>query len=131
MIKDLIKLANRLDQKGFKKEADILDKIIKAAGEVLPFPQKTKEVSRNRETPGELVELSRERANPPETKREKEKIIFVLDDASGDYSHWAEEALLAKVSEKDLDDLKAGKPLKEVLRVQSLIPLAEFFEEEP
>ncbi len=28
MIKDLIKLANHLDKKGFRKEADFLDKII-------------------------------------------------------------------------------------------------------
>jgi hypothetical protein len=31
MIKELIKLANELDQRGFQKEADALDKIIKEA----------------------------------------------------------------------------------------------------
>ena len=35
MLKELINLANRLDQKGLKKEADFLDKIIKSAGELI------------------------------------------------------------------------------------------------
>ena len=34
MIKELIKLANHLDQKGLTKEADIVDNIIKSAGEL-------------------------------------------------------------------------------------------------
>ena len=38
MIKDLIKLANHLDDKGFAKEANYLDGIIKEAGDPLSDP---------------------------------------------------------------------------------------------
>ena len=40
MIKDLIRLANRLDEKGFQKEADMVDKIIKKfANEGVPVEE--------------------------------------------------------------------------------------------
>lgn len=44
MIKELIALANNLDSKGFSKEADVLDKIIKEAGVYQDYDAKTLEI---------------------------------------------------------------------------------------
>ena len=45
MINKLIKLASHLDEKGFKKEADYLDLIIKESAEELKVQQPTSDIS--------------------------------------------------------------------------------------
>ena len=61
MIKDLINLANDLDQKGLRKEADFLDKIIKQAGDIFSFPEDHQGSNKPQMTSGEVVDFGQRR----------------------------------------------------------------------
>jgi len=137
MINDLITLANDLDQKGLKKEADFLDKIIKQAGDIFSFPEDHQGSNKPRMTPGELVDFSQRKKEKEiddlleaqmaeeEALKKRDKFVFVLNDGSGNYNNWAEDALFFRVSQKTLNKIAKGEPINEVLDIRRAISLAD------
>lgn len=137
MIKDLISLANDLDQKGLKKEADLLDSIIKRASDIISFPEGPRGSQKPRMTPGELVDFSQRKREKEiddlleaqmakdEALKKRDKFVFILNDGSGNYDNWAEDALLFRVSQQTLNKLAKGESTQEVLDISRAISLAD------
>ena len=137
MIKELISLANDLDQKGLRKEADFLDEIIKQAGDIFSFPEDPRGSQKPRMTPGELVDFSQRKREKEiddlleaqmakdEALKKRDKFVFILNDGSGNYDNWAEDALLFRVSQQTLNKLAKGESTQEVLDISRAISLAD------
>ncbi len=118
MIKDLIILANNLDSKGLKKEANLIDKVIKEAGDLIDLDS----IRRDKD----LLE-SRTKETEEENKlKTRDKLIFVLDDGET----WATDAFVAKVSAEDLARLAEGDSVRDVVSVNKLISLGDLFQPE-
>ena len=88
MINDLIKLARHLDVKGFHKEANYVDALIKKAGELLDLDQ-----SRSKE---ELRDIDRRRPRPHE-------VIFLSDGET-----WDGEAFIAQLTDDEYTVISEG-----------------------
>ena len=67
LLKELITLANRLDQKGLKKEADFLDSLIKSAGELISLDEHRtpEEIEALLDRENDAILAERERDQPP------------------------------------------------------------------
>jgi len=97
MLKDLVELANHLDQKGLYKEADALDSIIKQAGlwDLLSFKQTSRKPKRPK------------RSNEEEFLDNLQKEIDLIKDEIEEEN-----------SQEKLENLKAKKEMLEAMKLQ-------------
>tara|TARA_A100001011_G_scaffold387556_1_gene465542 strand:- start:3887 stop:4234 length:348 start_codon:yes stop_codon:yes gene_type:complete len=88
VINDLIKLATHLDNKGFHKEANYVDALVKRAGELLQLDQ-----SRSKE---DLYDIDRRKPRPHE-------VIFLSDGET-----WDGEAFIAQLTDDEYNTISEG-----------------------
>jgi len=113
MLKELINLANRLDQKGLKKEADFLDKIIKSAGELVSLDEKR--------TPEDLWNVTTRRIEG----NEENMVEFIFLDDRETYSS---EGWIVKVTEEEAQQIEEGSLSLMDIPLQRVQPLPGFDE---
>lgn len=122
MINDLITLANDLDQKGLKKEADFIDSIIRQAGELVDLDQRRREKEAENLLSSHVDQIMKE-----QRKKDKENIkdqfIFVLDDEET----WAQDAFIVKVSDKELEAIRSEDNIKNVISPERYISIRDIF----
>jgi|ETNvirenome_6_85_1030632.scaffolds.fasta_scaffold15868_1 hypothetical protein len=118
MIKDLIILANNLDSKGLKKEANLIDKVIKEAGDLIDLDSIRRDKG--------LLESRTKEIEEENKLKTQDKLIFVLDDRE----RWATDAFVAKVSAEDLIRLAEGESVGDVVSINKLISLGDLFRPE-
>jgi hypothetical protein len=113
MLRELIILANNLDQKGLKKEADFLDKIIKSAGELISLDEKR--------TPQDLWDITTRRI---EGNEENMTELIFLDDRET----FSGEGFIAKVTEEEAEQIQEGNLSLMDIPLQRVQPLPSFDE---
>lgn len=122
MINNLITLANDLDQKGLKKEADFIDSIIRQAGELVDLDQRRREKEAENLLSSHVDQIMKE-----QRKKDKENIkdqfIFVLDDEET----WAQDAFIVKVSDKELEAIRSEDNIKNVISPERYISIRDIF----
>jgi len=118
MINDLITLANDLDQKGLRKEADFIDSIIRQAGELVDLDQRRKEKEAENLLRNRMQELEEE-----DQKNQKNKYIFVLDDEET----WAEDVFIVKVSDKELEQISEGDKITNIISPKRYVSIRDIF----
>lgn len=122
MINDLIILANDLDQKGLKKEADFIDSIIRQAGELVDLDQRRREKEAENLLSSHVDQIMKE-----QRKKDKENIrdqfIFVLDDEET----WAQDAFILKVSDKELEAIRSEDKIKNVISPERFVSIRDIF----
>lgn len=122
MINDLITLANDLDQKGLKKEADFIDSIIRQAGELVDLDQRRREKEAENLLSSHVDQIMKE-----QRKKDKENIkdqfIFVLDDEET----WARDAFILRVSDKELEAISSGDKITNVISPERFVSIRDIF----
>lgn len=118
MINDLIILANDLDQKGLRKEADFIDSIIRQAGELVDLDQRRREREAEALLRNRMQELEEE-----DQKNQKDKFIFVLDDEET----WAQDAFIVKVSDKELEQISEEDNITNIISPERYISIRDIF----
>ena len=122
MINNLITLANDLDQKGLKKEADFIDSIIRQAGELVDLDQRRREKEAENLLSSHVDQIMKE-----QRKKDKENIkdqfIFVLDDEET----WAQDAFIVKVSDKELEAIRSEDKITNVISPERFVSIRDIF----
>ena len=113
MLKELINLANRLDQKGLKKEADFLDNLIKSAGELISLDEER--------TPQDLWDVTTRRIEGNEENMTE--LIFL-----GDRETFSGEGFIAKVTEEEAKQIQEGSLSLMDIPLQRVQPIPSFEE---
>jgi len=100
MLKDLIKLANHLDAKGLKKEADYLDSIIKNAQHLPSTPANWKHSGVHGVVYLDLLNETAPRALElvNELGLDKRKFVTALENLA--YRKWADDIIQAAIESK-------------------------------
>ena len=122
MINDLIILANNLDQKGLKKEADFIDSIIRQAGELVDLDQRRREKEAENLLSSHVDQIMKEQRKK-DKENIKDKFIFVLDDEET----WAQDAFILKVSDKELEAIRSEDKIKNVISPERFVSIRDIF----
>lgn len=118
MIDKLIYIANALDEKGLRKEADAIDSIIRQAGELVDLNQRRREKETESLLRNHMQELEEE-----DRKSQKNKYIFVLDDEET----WAEDVFIVKVSDKELEQISEGDKITNIISPKRYVSIRDIF----